>query len=101
MMISVSTALCSSAIPEFGDLHPAAALEVERLGDDPDGEDTHLAGGPGNHRGCAGARSAAHASRDEDHVSAGEVIANLLERFFGRRLADLWLRASAKSLCDL
>ena len=101
MMISVSTALCSSAMPDFGDLHAAAALEMERLGDDADGQDAHFARGSGDNRRRAGAGAAAHAGGDEDHVRAGEVVADLLERLFGGGLADLRLGARAEPLRHL
>ena len=44
---------------------------------------------------------AAHAGGDEHHVRAREVIANLFQRFFGRGLADLGLRAGAEPLGHL
>ena len=101
MMISVSTDFCSSAMPGLGDLHAAAALEMERLGDDADGQDAHLARGPGDDGGGAGAGAAAHAGGDEHHVRAGEVIADLLQRLLGGGLADFGLRAGAEALGDL
>jgi hypothetical protein len=42
MIISVSTALFHLSDARFGNLHPATALKVERLGDDADSEDASL-----------------------------------------------------------
>ena len=67
------------------------ALEVERLGDDADGQDAHLARGAGDDRRRAGAGAAAHAGGDEHHVRAGEMIADLLDRLFGGGAADFRL----------
>ena len=75
--------------------HAAAAFEAKRLGDDADREDAHLASGFGDDRGRAGASPTAHASGEEDHVCAGKLIANLFQRFLGRRLADLRFRAGS------
>ena len=47
MTISVSTNCCSSSMPASADPHAVAALEVERLGDDADGQDALLARGRG------------------------------------------------------
>ena len=85
----------------LGDLHAAPALEMERLGDDADGENAHFARHPCDDRRCAGAGAAAHAGGDEHHMRAGEVIADLLDRLFGRGLADFGLRAGAEALGHL
>ena len=74
---------------------------MERLGDDADGEDAHLAGGAGDHRGGARAGAAAHAGGDEHHVRAREVVADLLESLLGGGLANLGLGAGAEALGDL
>jgi hypothetical protein len=47
MTISVSTAL-QLADAGFGHAHAAMAFEVERLGDDADGQDAHVAGALGD-----------------------------------------------------
>jgi hypothetical protein len=60
------------------------ALELERLGDDADGQDALLAGGAGDDRRRAGAGAAAHAGGDEHHVRAGQVIVDLVDRLLGR-----------------
>ena len=101
MMISVSTHFCSSAMPRFGDAHAAPAFEVEGLGDDADGEDAEFARGARDDRRRAGAGSAAHAGGDEHHVRAAEVVADFLERFFGRGASDFGFRAGAEPFGDL
>ena len=100
MTIRVSTQACSSLMPALGDAHAADALELERLGDDADGEDALLARGPRDDRRGAGAGAAAHAGGDEHHVRAVEVIADLVDRLFGGGAADLRLRAGAETLGD-
>jgi hypothetical protein len=80
----------------LSDPHSATALEVERLGDDADREDAHFTGccGDDGSRACAGA--AAHAGCEENHVRAGKVITNLVQRLLGRGLADLRLRTAPR-----
>ncbi len=101
MISSVSTTLCSSAMPDFGGAHAALAFEVERLGDDADGEDAHVARGLGDDRSRAGAGAAAHAGGDEHHVGAGEMIAEFVDDFLGGGRADIRLRSGAEALGDL
>ena len=101
MISSVSTTLCSSAMPDFGGAHAALAFEVERLGDDADGEDAHVARGLGDDGCGAGAGAAAHAGGDEHHVGAGEMIADFVDDFLGRGRADIGLRTGAEALGDL
>ena len=48
-----------------------------------------------------GAGAAAHAGGDEHHVGAGEMIADLVDDFLGRRRADVRLRTGAEALRDL
>ena len=45
MTISVSTHFCSSEMPGFRDAHAALPFELERLRDDADREDAHVARG--------------------------------------------------------
>ena len=78
--------------------HPLAALELEGLGDDADGQDPHFARGLGDDRGRAGAGAAAHAGGDEAHMRAHQVIDDILDRFLGGFRADRRLRARAKAL---
>src|SRR3546814_2833790 len=56
------------------------AFEMERLGDDADGQHARLARGAGDHRGRAGAGTAAHAGGDEHHVVAAQMVEQLLQR---------------------
>ena len=100
-MISVSTDLCSSAMPDFGQPHAPAALEMERLGDDADRQNSHLAGDPSDHGRSAGAGAPAHAGGHENHMRARQMVANLLDRLLGRRPADFGFRAGAEALGDL
>ena len=85
----------------LGDAHAALALEVERLGDDADGEDAELARRAGDHRRGAGAGAAAHAGGDEHHVRAGQMIADLVDHLLGGGAADLRLRAGAETFGHL
>ena len=84
----------------LGRLHAAAALEVERLGDDADGEDALLARRRGDHGRRTGAGAAAHAGGDEHHVGAVEQLQDLGQRFLGGLAADLGPRARAQALGD-
>ena len=81
-----------------GRLHAAVAFELERLGDDAHGEDAHLLGHARDHRRGAGARAAAHAGGDEQHVGAGDGRLDLLDRFLGRGAAHFRLAAGAQAL---
>ena len=101
MTISVSTHFCSSAMPDFGDAHATLTFEVERLGDDADGENAHLARDLRDHRRGARAGAAAHAGGDEAHMRAGEMLANFFARFFRGGAADFGLRAGAEAFGDL
>ena len=74
MTIRVSTNCCSSVMPRFGQPHAVRAFELERLGDDADGQDAALARGAGDDRRRAGAGAAAHAGGDEHHVGAVELL---------------------------
>ena len=85
----------------LGDPHAATTLEVERLGDDADRKDAHLASSCGDDGGSACARAAAHAGGEENHVRAGEAVANFLQRLLGRRLADLRPGAGAETFGQL
>ncbi len=89
-------------MPVVGEAHAALALEMERLGDDADGEDAEvLARSLGDDGSRARAGAAAHAGGDEDHVRAAQVIADLVDRLLGRGAADFRLRAGAKAFGDL
>ena len=68
--ISVSTSSASAFTPCSRLLGAARALEAERLGDDRHRQRPHFARDPRDDRRRAGARAAAGARRDEDHVRA-------------------------------
>lgn len=50
----------------------AAAFKGEGVGNDTDGEDSHVLGETSNDRGCASTGSSTHAGGDEDHVCTRE-----------------------------
>src|SRR5262249_15039247 len=80
----------------LGDAHPAHAFEVERLGNHADGEDARLFRAARHHRRRACTGATAHAGGHEHHVSALQMIADLVDRLLGRGTADLRLRARAR-----
>ena len=81
----------------IGRLHAAIAFELERLGDDADGQDAHFLGDARDHRRGAGAGAAAHAGGDEQHVRAVDRLADAVDRFFRGGLAALGLGARAQA----
>ena len=98
--MSVSTCFCSSRMPASASAHAALAFELERLGDDADGQDAGFARRPRHDRRRARAGAAAHAGGDEGHVRAREMIVDLVERLLRGGAADLRLRAGAEPLRD-
>ena len=86
---------------DLGSLHAAHALEVERLGDDADGEDAHFARGRSDHGSSPSAGSAAHAGSHEHHVRARQMIADFVNDFLRRCRADVRLRTSTETLRNL
>ena len=91
---------------QFGDAgvgqpHAVTPLEVEGLGDDADGQDAPLTGALGDDRRSPGAGAAAHARRDEDHVGAVEVLADLGNGFLGGAHADFRMGAGSETLRHL
>jgi hypothetical protein len=97
MMMRVSTCFCSSSSPPSA-CASGAALELEGLGHDADGQDAHLARRPRDDRGSTRAGAAAHAGGDEAHVAADEAVDDLLDRLLRRRGADLGPGAGAEAL---
>ena len=85
----------------FGDAHAPLAFEVERLGDDADGQDAGFLRAARDHRRRAGAGAAAHAGGDEHHVRALQVVADLVDHLLGGGAADLGLRAGAEAFGDV
>ena len=84
----------------LGQMHAALAFEVERLGDDRDGEDAALARGARDDRGRARSGTAAHAGGNEHHVCAFEKFEDFGLAFLRRRLADFRAGAGAQALGD-
>ena len=70
--ISVSTSSAQRGDPGLGLVAAARALELERPGDDADGQRAELAGDLGDDRRGAGARATARAGGDEHHVRAAQ-----------------------------
>ncbi len=85
----------------IGDAHAPGAFEVERPGHDADDEDAQLLGGARDDRCGARPRAATHAGSDENHVRAGDLSANVLDRLLGSGLADLGLGAGAEALGEI
>src|SRR5207244_12857301 len=88
--------------PVEGLLHPAAALELEWLGDHADRQRTDLLlGDLGDHRRRAGARAAALAGGDEYHVGALERLLDVVAALRRGAAADLRVGARAEPLGEL
>src|SRR4030095_18034 len=98
MISSVSTTLCSSAMP-------ASAVRMRRWPSKWNGFVITATGGVATsraglaiHRRGAGAGAAAHAGGDEHHVGAREMITNLVDDFLCCGSADVRLRTGAEAL---
>ena len=59
-------------------LRARRALKEERPGDNANGQGALLPGQSGNDRRRAGARAAAHAGRDEDHIRSLQDLVQLI-----------------------
>ena len=88
-------------MPALGRAHAPLAFELERLGDDADGEDAFLARGAGDDGCGTGAGAAAHASGDEGHVAAGEMRLDVGHGLFGGGRSDVRLGAGAEAFGDM
>src|SRR5690606_7986560 len=91
---------------EFGDahlrlLHPLAALEQERLGDDADREGADVLRHLGDDRRGAGPGAAAHPAGDEDEVGTLEVLEDLVAVLLDRLPTDLRTRPGPESAGEL
>ena len=96
--MSVSTCSRRRSMPSSA-WRALGALEVERLGDDADGQRADLVlGDLGDHRRGARAGAAALAGGDEDHVRALERLLDLVAALVGRAVADLGVGARAEAL---
>jgi hypothetical protein len=81
----------------FGLAAAPLALEVERAGDDADGQRAELLGDR-RHDGCpAGARAATLAGGDEDHVGALEELLDVVTVVFGGASPDLRVGTGAET----
>ena len=85
----------------IGDPRPFVALELKRLGDDPDRKHALLAGEPGDHGSGSGAGSAAHAGGDEHHIRAGHVLGDFVHRFLRRGAPDIGPGTGAEAVGDV
>ena len=94
-------ALAQPGDADVGVLSASLALEAEGLGHDRDRESAELPGDLGDHRGAAGARAAAHAGGDEDHVRAREQVLDLVPVFERRVAADVRIGAGAEAAGQL
>ena len=83
MTMTVSTCFCELGDALLGAARALGALELERPGDDADGQRALLAGDLRDHRRRAGAGAAALAGGDEDHVRAADGLLDLLAALLG------------------
>ena len=81
--------------------HSALALPGEGLGDHADGEDSGLLGGLRHGGGRAGARAAAHAGGDEDHVAVLDALGDVVAALLRAALAHLRIAARALAVSQL
>ena len=78
-----------------------AALELEGLCDDCDGQDTEVLTDLGDNRRRTCTGTAAHAGCDEDHVRAGHGLRDLFHAFLSGSLANLRVAACAEAFGEL
>ena len=64
---------------------------MERLGDDGDRQDAEFAGDTRDDRRSPCAGAAAHAGGDEQHMTAGDLRADVVDGFLGGGFTDLGL----------
>ena len=82
----------------FGDAQAARTLELKWLGHDRNSQNAEIAGDTSNDGRGTRAGPAAHASRDEDHVTAGDLGPDIVHRLFGGGLANFRFGTGAKAL---
>ena len=83
-----------------GRRHAALPLALEGLRHNGDGQDVELLGDGGHHGRAAGARAAAHAGRDKDHVEVVDGLLDLLAALFERLRTRAGACARAKPFRD-
>ena len=66
-------------------------FKVKWLTNHANGQDTHLFSNLGNDGRSAGSSTAAHPSRDKDHMSPLQYIGNAGTRLFSRCRTNFWL----------
>ena len=79
----------------LGLLHPAAPLKAEGLGHHAHGENLLFLGQFRHNRSRAGARTAAHAGSDEDHIRLFQGLGNLVPALLSGLASHLRVRARA------
>ena len=84
--------------PVSGGVGPRNAFELEGASDHGDRQRARLASHLGHDRGCSGARTTAHAGRDEGHVDIGEEVANLVAAVLRGARAALRVAANAQAV---
>ncbi len=77
---------------------PPVALEIERLGDDRDGQDAALARQPADHRRRTRSGPAPHAGGDEHHVRVVQHAQQVVTALFGGGGTDVGLAPRAQPL---
>ncbi len=87
--------------PLFGEPPAAGPLVLKGLGHNADGERPHLLAELRDDRGGAGARAAAHAGGDEDHIGLIEGLHDLLFALFSGALPLLRIPPGAQSAGQL
>src|SRR5690606_21664964 len=81
--------------------HAALALEVERLGDDANGEDAPLAGSSRDDRRCARSSATTHASGDEAHMRMSQLVEDFVNALFGSSTANLGLGSGTQTFGNI
>jgi len=87
--------------PTPGILLPATHLEGEWCGDDGDCDRTQGARDLGRDRDRTSASSAAHTSREEDHIGAFHGSRQLAPGFFRGSFADIGFTTRSQTTCGL
>src|SRR5438445_11055740 len=72
------------------------ALEMKRLGDHADRQNSRFAGDARDYWGAAGTGAAAHSGGDERHVGAVHRLEDFVERLLRGGASDIWPRAGAE-----
>ena len=84
--------------PGFGNGHAVLTLELEGFGDNADRQNSGIPRCLGDDRSRTGTGAAAHASGDERHVTALQVVQNFVLGFLGSSTADFGFRPRTQAL---